>query len=48
MNPGANNAYLYAAYIVVWVIHCAYAFSLVSRSRRMKREARELSAASRR
>jgi CcmD family protein len=46
MNPAANNnAYLYAAYIVVWVIHCAYAFSLMSRGRRMKREARELNIA---
>lgn len=43
MNGVANNnAYLYAAYIVVWVIHCAYALSLVSRSKRMKRETREL------
>ncbi len=49
MNPGANNnIYLYSAYIVVWVIHCVYAFSLVSRARRMKREARELNTASRR
>jgi CcmD family protein len=37
-----NNAYLYAAYIVVWVIHCVYAFSLMSRGKRMKRETREL------
>lgn len=44
MNPAAsaNNAYLYAAYIVVWVVHCVYAFSLMSRARRMKREFREL------
>ena len=39
----SSNAYLYAAYIVVWVIHCVYAFSLMSRSKRMKRETRELS-----
>ncbi len=46
MNPAANNnAYLYAAYIVVWVIHCVYAFTLMSRGRRMKREARELNIA---
>jgi CcmD family protein len=37
-----NNAYLYAAYIVVWVVHLAYACSLVSRGKRMKREMREL------
>lgn len=48
MNPGANNAYLYSAYIVVWVIHCVYAFSLLSRGRRMKRETRELNASPRR
>jgi CcmD family protein len=46
MNPAANNnAYLYAAYIVVWVIHSVYALSLFSRGRHMKREARELNAA---
>jgi CcmD family protein len=44
MNPAANNAYLYSAYAVVWIIHCLYAFSLMSRARRMKREARELNA----
>ena len=27
-----NNAYLYAAYIVVWVVHLVYAFTLVSRA----------------
>jgi CcmD family protein len=37
-----NNAYLYAAYIVVWVVHSFYVFTLVSRSKRMKRELREL------
>ena len=42
MNPTANNAYLYAAYIVVWAVHCAYALTLVSRARRMQRERREL------
>jgi CcmD family protein len=38
-----NNAYLYAAYIVVWVVHCVYACTLISRSKRMRREMRELS-----
>jgi CcmD family protein len=48
MNPAsANNAYLYAAYIVVWAVHGLYAFSLFSRARRMKREARELQASPR-
>jgi CcmD family protein len=45
VNPAvnaANNVYLYAAYAVVWVIHCAYALSLVNRSKRLQREAREL------
>lgn len=43
MNPAANNnAYLYSAYIVVWVIHLVYAYSLMSRGKRMKRETREL------
>lgn len=43
MNPSAaNNAYLYAAYIVVGVIHGLYLLSLISRSRYLKREAQEL------
>lgn len=43
MNPSPNgNAYLYAAYIVVWVIHAVYAFTLYSRAQRLKREAVEL------
>lgn len=43
MNPAANNnAYLYAAYIVVWVVHTIYAIGLINRGRRMKRELREL------
>jgi hypothetical protein len=43
MNGAANNnVYLYAAYVVVWGVHCLYAFSLVSRGKRMKRESREL------
>jgi len=39
---GPNSGYLYAAYIVVWVVHVAYALTLLSRGKRMKREAREL------
>jgi CcmD family protein len=42
MNNPAHNVYLYAAYIVVWVIHCAYALTLVSRGKRMQREQKEL------
>jgi hypothetical protein len=42
VNPAANNAYLYAAYLVVWAVHCTYAFTLFSRARRMQRERREL------
>ena len=43
MNGAVNgNAYLYAAYIVVWVIHVAYACTLLSRGKRMKREMDEL------
>ena len=38
----SSNAYLYAAYIVVWVVHVLYAFTLLSRAKRMKREQREL------
>jgi CcmD family protein len=43
MNGAAHNiGYLYAAYIVVWGVHALYAFSLVSRGKRMKRELHEL------
>jgi CcmD family protein len=43
MNGAANNdAYLYAAYIVVWTVHLIYAWSLVSRGKRMRRESHEL------
>ena len=45
MNPPVivhGQAFLYAAYIVVWVIHCAYALTLVSRGKRLQRESREL------
>lgn len=45
MNPAVNAAnivYLYAAFAVVWVIHCAYALTLVSRGKRLRREAEEL------
>jgi CcmD family protein len=42
MSGGNHVGYLYAAYIVVWVVHSIYAFTLVSRGRRIKRESREL------
>ena len=42
MNPTNGNAYLYAAYIVVWAVHSLYAYSLLSRARRLRREAAEL------
>jgi CcmD family protein len=42
MNGANHNAYLYAAYIVVWVVHSVYAFTLVSRGKRIERESREL------
>ena len=42
MNGGNHDVYLYAAYIVVWVVHSVYAFTLVSRANRLKRESREL------
>ena len=42
MSGGNHLGYLYAAYIVVWVVHSIYAFTLVSRGRRIKRESREL------
>jgi CcmD family protein len=44
MNPviqGGTN-YLWAAYIVVWVIHCGYILTLVSRGKRLERERKEL------
>jgi hypothetical protein len=42
MNHADNNIYLYSAYVVVWAIHCFYAFTLMSRGKRMKRERNEL------
>ena len=45
MNPPVivhGQAFLYAAYIVVWVVHCSYALTLVSRGKRLQRESREL------
>jgi CcmD family protein len=42
MNGSRNDVYLYAAYIVVWVVHTVYACILVSRGKRIKRESREL------
>ncbi|MDR3764160.1 MAG: CcmD family protein [Acidobacteriota bacterium] len=47
MNTAGNNGYLYAAYVVVWAIHVFYFFTLASRARRLKREARELESSSR-
>jgi CcmD family protein len=35
-------SYLYAAYIVTWVIHMAYLGGLVRRYSRLQREIREL------
>lgn len=42
VNHAAGTVYLYAAYIVVWVVHCTYAYTLVSRGKRLKRERKEL------
>jgi CcmD family protein len=42
MNISGGNAYLYAAYAVVWIVHCTYALTLVNRGKRMKREHKEL------
>ncbi len=42
MSGGNHDVYLYAAYMVVWVVHSIYAWSLVSRGQRIKRESREL------
>jgi CcmD family protein len=42
MSGANHNGYLYAAYIVVWVVHSLYAYTLVSRGRRIQREGREL------
>lgn len=35
-------SYLYAAYIITWVIHIAYLSSLVRRYARLRREIQEL------
>ena len=42
MNISHSNVYLYAAYAVVWIVHCCYALTLVNRGKRLEREAREL------
>ncbi len=42
MSGSNHDAYLYAAYIVVWVVHSVYVGTLVSRGKRIKRESREL------
>jgi CcmD family protein len=33
-----NNAYLFAAYAVTWIIHITYLATIVSRYARLKRE----------
>jgi len=46
MNPTVNIAagdkFLWAAYIVVWVIHACYMLTLVNRGKRLARERKEL------
>jgi CcmD family protein len=46
MNPSVNIAhgeyYLWAAYVVVWVIHGSYILMLMNRSKRLERERKEL------
>ncbi len=42
MNVANHDAYLYAAYIIVWVVHSVYACTLLSRGKRIGRESREL------
>jgi CcmD family protein len=42
VNISGGTTYLYAAYAVVWIIHCGYALTLFSRGKRLEREAREL------
>lgn len=42
MNISGGDAYLYAAYAVVWIVHCTYALTLYNRGKRMKRELKEL------
>lgn len=37
-----SNNYLFAAYIVTWVIHIGYILILSGRARRIRDEAREL------
>ena len=42
MNIVNGNVYLYSAYAVVWIVHCFYAYTLVSRGKRIQREVQEL------
>ena len=44
MNPviSGGSHYLWAAYIVVWVIHGGYILTLYNRSKQLERERREL------
>jgi hypothetical protein len=36
------NEYLYAAYIVTWVIHCGYILYLTGLAKRLREDMREL------
>jgi CcmD family protein len=42
MTHSHDIVYLYAAYAAVWIIHGGYILTLVSRGKRLAREAREL------
>jgi CcmD family protein len=46
MNPSVTitggEHYLWAAYIVVWVIHVAYILTLMNRGKQIERERKEL------
>jgi hypothetical protein len=42
MNIVGGSSYLYAAYIVVGIIHCGYIGSLIARGKRLQRESDEL------
>jgi CcmD family protein len=42
MTHAGDIIYLYVAYAAVWIIHGGYILTLVSRGKRLEREAREL------